>query len=77
MQVNEQGVLFDINEVRFVAGYGNAIEDVPEEVRQGLMVMVGTAYAHREEIVTGTVVAAIPISMAARSLFAPYRIVWL
>lgn len=63
--------------VRFVAGYGNAIEDVPEEIRQALKVMVKTGYDHREEIVTGTIVAKIPISMAARQLLATYRITWL
>jgi uncharacterized phiE125 gp8 family phage protein len=64
-------------ELRFVAGYGNAIEDVPEEIRQAIKVMVNTGFQNREEIVTGTIVAAIPITMAARSLLAPYRIAWL
>lgn len=64
-------------EIRFIAGYGAAIEDVPEEIRQAMKVMIKTAWEHREEIVTGTIVAAIPISLGVRQMLAPYRIVWL
>lgn len=34
--------------VRFVAGYGDAASDVPEAVRQALLLLVATHYEHRE-----------------------------
>lgn len=57
--------------VRYVAGFGDDATDVPAPVRQALLLELGTLYAHREDVVTGTVVT--PLH-ATRRLLAPYRI---
>jgi hypothetical protein len=39
--------------IRFVAGYGDAPEDVPADKRQGILVTVGDLNEHRETIFPG------------------------
>jgi uncharacterized phiE125 gp8 family phage protein len=39
--------------IRFVAGYGDLREDVPADVRQGILVSVGFLYDHRETVFPG------------------------
>lgn len=53
--------LDEVNAVRvqFVAGYGSA-SDVPESLKTWMKVRVGTLYEHREALVVGQAVAAIP-----------------
>ena len=46
--------------VTFVAGYGDATTDVPEQLRVAISQLVGHWYEHREEVVTGTIVAKLP-----------------
>jgi len=53
--------------VRFVAGY----DEVPWELKQAIMLLVGHMYEHREPIVTGTIVAELPFAVEA--LISPYR----
>lgn len=53
--------------VRFTAGYGDAGDDVPEKLRQAMLLMIGHWYENREEVVIGGVPA--PIPFAAKSLF--------
>ena len=57
-------------EVEFVAGYGDAPEDVPAGLRAGLLLLVGDMFQHRESGVIGTIVAEAPLP--ARSLILPY-----
>lgn len=45
--------------VRYVSGYANAAA-VPETIKQGMLLMIGEWYKHRENIVTGTIVANLP-----------------
>jgi len=52
--------------VTFVAGYGDSGYDVPQNFRQGLLLLIGHFYEHREEVITGTIVAEVP--MAAKAL---------
>lgn len=42
-------------EVEFIAGYGDTSGDVPDPIRQWLMIMVGDLYVHRESTLVGTV----------------------
>tara|TARA_R110000868_G_scaffold29889_25_gene111156 strand:+ start:3717 stop:4304 length:588 start_codon:yes stop_codon:yes gene_type:complete len=58
--------------VRFVAGYGAAGSDVPEDIRQAMLLIVGDLYEHREETITGTIVGRIPRSASA--LLHPYKV---
>jgi len=52
-------------EIIFVAGYGDAVSDVPEVARQAILLMVSHWYEHREPVVTGTIVARIPETLEA------------
>jgi len=52
-------------EVRFVAGYGDAAGDVPREVRQAMLLMIGHWYENREEVTVGQVARAIPLGAEA------------
>lgn len=58
--------------VDFVAGYG-AAADVPQDIKRWILLAVGTLYAQREAIVTGTIVAELPRALWD-ALLDPYRI---
>lgn len=58
--------------IRFVAGYGNAGSDVPEDIIQAILLMVGDLYEHREEFITGTIVSRIP--RGAEALLHPHKV---
>jgi hypothetical protein len=53
--------------VTFIAGYGDAGSDVPGNFRQGLLLLIGHFYEHREEVITGTIVAQVPVAAQALS----------
>lgn len=57
--------------VRFEAGFGASPGDVPEPVRQWILVRAGDLYAHRESIVAGTLSSA--PSRFLDGLLDPYR----
>jgi len=57
--------------VRFVAGYGAAPSNVPEAIRQALLILVAHLYAIREPVVTGTIVSEVPLSVD--TLLFPHR----
>lgn len=59
--------------VRFTAGYGGAASDVPEDIRQAILLIVGRLYAHREDVLTGPIATRMP--HGAESLMGPYRVV--
>jgi len=58
--------------VTFVAGYGGEAEDVPEGIRQWMLLRIATLYEHREEFVTGTIVSPLP---HVDCLLEPYRVI--
>lgn len=57
--------------VEFTAGYG-AADAVPDAVKRAVLTMVGTLYANRESIVTGTIATKLPQS--AEWLLGPHRV---
>ena len=57
-------------EIRFVAGFGD-VSDVPEDIKQGMMMFLGHLYEHRESVIIGTIVAQLP--QAVQNLLGPYR----
>lgn len=57
--------------VRFVAGYGAAL-DVPQAIKNGMLLHIGHLYANRESVNIGGVVTQIPLT--TDWLYAPYRI---
>jgi hypothetical protein len=52
--------------VTYIAGYGDASSDVPENFKQGILLLIGHFYEHREEVITGITVS--PMVMAADAL---------
>ncbi len=58
--------------VQFVAGYGDAVDDVPRVVRQAVLLMVGHLYENREATAGVGNVREIPIGVAA--LLWTYRV---
>ena len=59
--------------VRFTAGYGAAGSHVPEDIRQAILLLVGSFYEHREDIVVGETAVRLP--RGAEALLNPYRMV--
>lgn len=68
--------VFNAVSVSYTAGYGTAGSDVPACVRQAMLLMIGSMYEHREEIVKGTIIAELKLGMlpAAEALALPERI---
>jgi uncharacterized phiE125 gp8 family phage protein len=64
--------VIDAVAVEFTCGYG-APEDVPEPIRRAVLLLVGTLYANRESVVTGTIAAELPHT--AEWLLGPFRVV--
>lgn len=61
---------YDAATVRFVAGYGTLPGDVPESIRQAILLLVSHFNENREPAVVGTVVNDLPLSV--RALLTPY-----
>jgi len=58
--------------VRFVAGYGANGSAVPQDIRLGMLLLVGHLYEHREAV-TPTAMATLP--MGVEALWWPHRVV--
>ena len=58
--------------VRFVAGYGDAASDVPEPIRQAILVQVGELYENREDLLIAQGVTVMGLKIEER-LMANYR----
>lgn len=61
--------------VEFVAGYGAAASDVPDDIVQAIKLLATTYYEHREEFIAG--MTAQPTPLTARLLLQPYKVVHL
>jgi len=48
--------------VTFVAGYGDAASDVPRNIRQAMLLLIGHLYENREDVITGTIVSQMPLA---------------
>jgi uncharacterized phiE125 gp8 family phage protein len=62
----------DAATVTYVAGYGAAMTDVPQQIRQAIKMLVAHWYEHREPAIVGAPVAQVP--MTVESLLAMDRI---
>jgi uncharacterized phiE125 gp8 family phage protein len=51
--------------IDFVCGYGDNAENVPDEIKLGMMLLVGQWYANRDVAVTGTIVSDLPFTVNA------------
>lgn len=58
--------------VRFTCGYGTNPGDVPNPLRQAMLLLVGHWYENRETVVLGTIATELPLSVKA--LLFPYRV---
>jgi uncharacterized phiE125 gp8 family phage protein len=47
--------------ITYTTGYGDAPEDVPGQIKHGLLIWIAEAYARREEATQGTILATNPI----------------
>jgi uncharacterized phiE125 gp8 family phage protein len=56
--------------IRFVAGYGDKAEDVPQAIRHGILIEISNLYENREDIVIGQTINMVPLS---ERLLWPYR----
>ncbi len=56
--------------MRFVAGYGDAAEDVPQAIRHGILIEIANLYENREDLVVGQAVNMMAVS---ERLLWPYR----
>lgn len=58
------------------AGYGDAAADVPEYVKQAILVRLADLYEYRESVVAGAQAVTTVEAVAAESLLAPTRVYW-
>jgi uncharacterized phiE125 gp8 family phage protein len=58
-------------EIDFVAGYGDAPSDVPQPIRQALLLLIAHWYENREPVEIGA--TATPIPGTVSDLLSPYR----
>ena len=49
-------------EVKYTVGYGTSSSDVPEGIRQAVLITIGTWYENRQAVVTGTIATELPLS---------------
>lgn len=58
--------------VRFTAGYGASPGDIPEPIRQAMLLLIAHWYENRETVNVGNITSELPFTTAA--LLAPYRV---
>ena len=56
--------------IRFTAGYDD--NNIPESIKQGMLLMIGHWYENRETVIVGNVAREVPF--AAEALLYPYRV---
>jgi len=49
-------------EVKYTVGYGETSSDVPEGIRQAVLITIGNWYENRQSVVTGTIATQLPLS---------------
>lgn len=60
--------------VRFTAGYGDA-EDVPQGIKQAILLLVGTLYENREDTLVAQGVTVMRIPFGVEALLMPLRVI--
>ena len=59
-------------EVKYTVGYGSSASDVPQAIKQAILLTVGNWYQNRQEVVTGTIASQLPKS--AQYLLEQYKV---
>jgi uncharacterized phiE125 gp8 family phage protein len=57
--------------IRFVAGYGDSAENIPQAIRHGILIETANLYENREDMVLGSTVGLLEVS---ERLLWPYRV---
>ena len=57
--------------ITFSAGYGTATTDLPKLLRQAILLDLTRLYEHRDQVITGTIVAELP--GGSRDIYRSYR----
>lgn len=65
------GIIANGIEIDIVAGYGDAATDVPQPIRQALLLLIAHWYENREPVEIGATATTIPASVS--ELLMPYR----
>lgn len=67
------GILMPANaiRIRWTCGYGTTSEEVPQNIRMAILLLVANWYENREPVVVGTTAMELPFAVEA--LLAPYR----
>ena len=60
--------------IRIVAGYGDDGDNVPQDIADGMLLLVGDAYEARMNFIIGAPLTPIPKGCRAHDLLWPYRI---
>ncbi len=58
-------------EIDFIVGYGDAASNVPQSIRQALLLLIAHWYENREPVEIGATATVIPVAVS--ELLAPYR----
>jgi len=58
--------------ITFIAGYGSAVSDIPEQIIQGMKLLIGHLYENREQVIVGTSVSDLP--MTIETLLRAYQV---
>jgi len=58
-----QSQRFNAVEIQFDAGFGDAGSDVPQGIRQAILLTVGHWYENREAVIVGTTASELPLSV--------------
>lgn len=61
-------------EITYTAGYGTRIGDVPEPIRQAILMLIAQLYEHRGEEVADDAMAPRQLPLGARMLLGPFRV---
>ena len=49
-------------EVKYIVGYGAAGSDVPDGIKQAVLLIIGNWYQNRQSVVTGTIATELPLN---------------
>lgn len=60
--------------VRYVAGYGAAGSAVPQAIRQAILLVIGSLYENREDVLVAQGVSIGTLPFGVEALLAPYRV---
>jgi uncharacterized phiE125 gp8 family phage protein len=60
--------------VRYVAGYGAAGSNVPQAIRQAILLVIGSLYENREDVLVAQGVTVTTLPFGVEALLASYRV---